>query len=398
MSPHDRYLGCRSPRYLRCRDAFSSDHILALYTHTLAIINIIEDVFSRLEIIKRASSSQIFEDVVDGFSNNLGNRPIASIIHTSLKSKQIPALNTDRNSLYSQTTVPSILQPQWATLLASQSIIDTMTRPKARTISRPFDARHVGGIDVLGTSSALQNATPIIQPPQRSLTSMTIEPDEVPTHMNMAARVPPKRSNSIASGFNRPSLRLKTSLSILRNRATSNSPDRAGKRKEDSSAQETARSADVQRRQAPTFTLPPPPPPPPPASTSSQQLRLRTPPQTQVPNRTPLPRPLPQSQTQLQSQPPTVPPKVPKKPSAPPPTTRPKRADSGTAISIDDVPVETRPLGFKEIVSVPSFQERMKLYERTREYWASADHGLGEWVGRAGSGVVGGRREVRVVV
>jgi hypothetical protein len=68
----------------------------------------------------------------------------------------------------------------------------------------------------------------------------------------------------------------------------------------------------------------------------------------------------------------------------PAPPTRPKRADSGTAIDFDDVPVDERPLGFKEIVAVKSFDERMALYKRTRDYWASADHGLEEWIGSVG--------------
>jgi hypothetical protein len=68
--------------------------------------------------------------------------------------------------------------------------------------------------------------------------------------------------------------------------------------------------------------------------------------------------------------------------------TRPKRADSGTAIDFDDVPVEERPMGFKEIMAVKSFAERMECYRKTREYWAKADHGLGEWVGKAGRPLV----------
>jgi len=62
---------------------------------------------------------------------------------------------------------------------------------------------------------------------------------------------------------------------------------------------------------------------------------------------------------------------------------RPKRADSGTAIALDSVPLMERPLPFQEIMAVKSFSERMELYKKTREYWAYADHGLIEWTGRA---------------
>jgi hypothetical protein len=66
--------------------------------------------------------------------------------------------------------------------------------------------------------------------------------------------------------------------------------------------------------------------------------------------------------------------------------TRPKRADSGTAIDFSDALSQRKPLGFKEIIAVSSLEQRMALYKKTREYWATADHGLDEWVGKAGSG------------
>lgn len=56
------------------------------------------------------------------------------------------------------------------------------------------------------------------------------------------------------------------------------------------------------------------------------------------------------------------------------------RTDSGTAIDFKDVPVEERPVPFQEIMAVPSLQARMAMYKKTREYWATADHGLSEWV------------------
>jgi hypothetical protein len=60
-----------------------------------------------------------------------------------------------------------------------------------------------------------------------------------------------------------------------------------------------------------------------------------------------------------------------------------KRSDSGTAIDFSDLPVEERPVPFKEIMAIPSLSERLAMYKKTRDYWATADHGLGEWVERA---------------
>jgi hypothetical protein len=65
------------------------------------------------------------------------------------------------------------------------------------------------------------------------------------------------------------------------------------------------------------------------------------------------------------------------------PASRPKRADSGTAIAFDDIPTQERPLPFQDIMAVQSLAERMAMYKKTREYWACADHGLVEWTGRA---------------
>ncbi|KAJ6203263.1 hypothetical protein J3E72DRAFT_178365 [Bipolaris maydis] len=67
------------------------------------------------------------------------------------------------------------------------------------------------------------------------------------------------------------------------------------------------------------------------------------------------------------------------------PWAKPKRTDSGTAIDFTHVPVEERPIPFQEIMAVPSLSERLAMYKKTRDYWATADHGLGEWVERAAS-------------
>ncbi|USP75236.1 uncharacterized protein yc1106_02510 [Curvularia clavata] len=60
-----------------------------------------------------------------------------------------------------------------------------------------------------------------------------------------------------------------------------------------------------------------------------------------------------------------------------------KRSDSGTAIEFDNIPAEQRPVPFREIMAIPSLNERLAMYKKTRDYWATADHGLGEWVGLA---------------
>jgi hypothetical protein len=46
-------------------------------------------------------------------------------------------------------------------------------------------------------------------------------------------------------------------------------------------------------------------------------------------------------------------------------------------------PVSDKPLGFKEIVNIKSSAERIDTYNRTRDYWANADHGLNDWIASA---------------
>lgn len=43
-------------------------------------------------------------------------------------------------------------------------------------------------------------------------------------------------------------------------------------------------------------------------------------------------------------------------------------------------PTSDKPLGFKDILQIKSPGERIAHYNKTRDYWAHADHGLGEWV------------------
>ncbi|KAF2244807.1 hypothetical protein BU26DRAFT_86892 [Trematosphaeria pertusa] len=273
-----------------------------------------------------------------------------------------------------------------------------MTKPK---ISGPFDARHVGGVSIPGATIPLVGI-------DRSSTSTFWEPDEPPSHTNVATGNIEivRRSNTIASTLSRPSLRLKTSISRLRARSNSNSPDTL-RRKEGEQMREHAETMGQSLRKKPSSSRlwqrvrqesPPRPPRDPVREQKREDPEHAAPPQpvekdilslkpTTSISRKPSQRATPSSERPL---PPPLPPREPPPPlhrqpshkRAPP--VRPKRADSGTAIDFGDVPVDERPRGFKEILSVQSFAERMALYKKTREYWAHADHGLDEWVGRAG--------------
>ncbi|KAH7119084.1 hypothetical protein B0J11DRAFT_84353 [Dendryphion nanum] len=227
-----------------------------------------------------------------------------------------------------------------------------MGREKTITISQPFDARHVSGVSVGPMQSSIQ----------RSFTS-TLEPDEVPTHLNISSHSAPRRSNSIAHSLSRPSLRLKTSLSILRGRTSSNPPDTRRKKERDQTPES--------QKLAAVPLLPRVPPKPSTSYESQNSTMVST-----------VPRVPPKTSYVTDSQRPAIV-RVPTKTTNPPAPTRPKRADSGTAVDFDDQPVRERPMGFKEIMAVRSYQERMKLYSRTRDYWATTEHGLDEWVEKA---------------
>jgi hypothetical protein len=46
-------------------------------------------------------------------------------------------------------------------------------------------------------------------------------------------------------------------------------------------------------------------------------------------------------------------------------------------------PTSDKPLGFKDILQIKSPAERINSYDKTRDYWAHADHGLVDWVSSA---------------
>lgn len=277
-----------------------------------------------------------------------------------------------------------------------------MSRPTKLSISAPFDPRHVSGVSIPGVT------VPLIG---QATASVPLEPDETPSHTFVATGniEVPRRSNSIAHSLSRPSLRLKSSISMLRGRSQSNSsalqntqdqkkeeergspPERTDMsphrkpstqhlRKKSSSSRlwmkihrdepapvtstipqvvsREARTYQAERNNAPLFRTPSygTPMPPPKATPYEYDYRNRP-----LPERLPTPPPKPEKAL----------------------PNRPKRADSGTAIDLDDVPPEERPLGFQEIMAMPSFSDRMALYKRSRDYWATADHGLIEWVDKS---------------
>lgn len=43
-------------------------------------------------------------------------------------------------------------------------------------------------------------------------------------------------------------------------------------------------------------------------------------------------------------------------------------------------PITDKPLGAREIATLHSASERINTYNKTREYWATTDHGLGDWL------------------
>ncbi|KAF2031025.1 hypothetical protein EK21DRAFT_64004 [Setomelanomma holmii] len=294
-----------------------------------------------------------------------------------------------------------------------------MAKAEAMLISAPIGARHVGGVDVSSTAqpSMLHSY----------FHNTTLEPDEVPSHTFVAQGnvEVPRRSDTIAHTIRRPSVSLRRSLSRLRTSSISHITDLHRKvETEEHSNMSVARSDSARTAR--------------PLRIQSSMSRLRqkvgldrdihvkeTTPKPSTPDSDVMPKPIQEhhpslsparsiSRLTLQSASGTPVPNVPASVgvmSRPHPIatnkelpsldrekrskverktaqsqhtvarrpTRPKRADSGTAIDLDDVPVNERPLGFKEIRAVRNFDHRMRHYQRAREYWAHADHGLVEW-------------------
>lgn len=55
-------------------------------------------------------------------------------------------------------------------------------------------------------------------------------------------------------------------------------------------------------------------------------------------------------------------------------------APGSAAGSVPSSAVDPKPLGFRDIAAMKSTSERITLYNKTRDYWAHMDHGLGNWI------------------
>ncbi|RAR13533.1 hypothetical protein DDE83_003133 [Stemphylium lycopersici] len=290
-----------------------------------------------------------------------------------------------------------------------------MVKTKAIIISNPMDAKHIGGVNVMASSGQnLRNYFP----------SAGIIPDERPSHTFVAIgkTEAPRRSDTIASTIRRPSISLKRSLSRLRRKSFSHHPGArrgsAERYRVDSQLQRpdsttaykplaVQRNTSIPRQRVASYldadgTMPVPQSPTlevedilePKQDTSSKPRdnRALAPLTTTssiystatdihiVSMSTALQRkpvanqqwPLPSKHTPLDTN--ILIPQPPEKISHP---------GSSTAIDIRDVPIEERPIPFREIMAVSSLSERMNMYKKTRDYWATVDHGLLEWVERA---------------
>ncbi|KAF2822816.1 hypothetical protein CC86DRAFT_252051, partial [Ophiobolus disseminans] len=291
-----------------------------------------------------------------------------------------------------------------------------MAKIKPMVISGPMDAKHVGGVNVMsgiqqsGIDSYFKNTT--------------LEPDETPSHTFVATGKieVPKRSDTITNTIRRPSLSIKRSLSRLRRSSISQIHDLDRKiepehQNETSiSRTESTKTHRSLRMQSSISRLrqrvgldrdlhsnsSPPKVVNPELEITPHPLRKDSPPlraqqaisrfTSRSASTTPEPKPtmashMMQRQTSIvQRQPsfiqgrhaPTSSAHIPAATRVQPPT-RPKRVDSGTAIDLKELPTNERPLGFQAILAVQSFEDRMKHYERARDYWAHAEHGLAEW-------------------
>jgi hypothetical protein len=285
-----------------------------------------------------------------------------------------------------------------------------------------MNAKHVGGVNVFGG----------LQPSgiDKYFDLRPIVPDEKPSHTFVATNKTevPRRSESLASTIRRPSLSIKRSFSKLRRRSISHAPElqqplEVEKKTEISTSRTvSARSQRPLRTQSSLShlrkpvgldkdshaVLPAPRgfSPEPfvvsvpaqakvpdlqtrrlisrsrsrPTSTSSREPQL--PVASQFMNQQPstlqrkpssLQRRQPSSSSSMET-PVCAPAAVEKKPP-----TKPQRVDSGTASNLKSLSGDERPLGFQEILAVRGFEDRMVHYERARQYWAHADHGLGDW-------------------
>lgn len=266
---------------------------------------------------------------------------------------------------------------------------NAVTPPKARLISAPMHARHIGGVGITGGTGGNTSLDTYFTP-------TSLEPDELPSHTYAASgRVEvPRRSNTFSEAVRRPSISLKRSMSRLRSRPGSHDVEGHKRSQSDNRPAMTATRSDpavpsvdqsIQRKPSAVSARP---------STGldrdvhDSSTRPKSPENAAVPQPPPkdLPRINPKiSMYSMSAYSVATDYEQPSKKETPPPLpVRPRRADSGTAIDFDDVDVDERPMGFKEIAATRSYKDRMLLYEKARNYWANAEHGLAEWTGRTG--------------
>lgn len=265
-----------------------------------------------------------------------------------------------------------------------------MTPPKSRLISGPMHARHVGGVSITGGTGGNTSLDSYFAP-------TSLEPDELPSHMYAASGVieVPRRSNTFTNAVRRPSLSVKRSISRLRSGSGSRSSEGHKRSQSDNRAimestgsgpEDLPISQSIQRKPSRIFSRPN-------INLDWNGLALATRPRSPVFDT--VPTPPPKDHPRLNSEMSTfsmstysvaasVYDQPPRKALPARLSVRSKRADSGTAVEANSLPIEQRPLGFKEIAAMQHLKDRMALYEKTRDYWANAEHGLAEWTVRTG--------------
>ncbi|CAE6997182.1 hypothetical protein CFE70_000442 [Pyrenophora teres f. teres 0-1] len=274
-----------------------------------------------------------------------------------------------------------------------------MPKTKAIVISGPMDARHVGGVNVSGNSpSSLSHY----------FNNNMMIPDERPSHTvaAFAKADVPKRSDTMNSSILRPSLHFKGSFSMLGRQSSIRHTEETEKSDSESVHRPLRMKSSMSRlrqrvgldRESYDITKTPSPEPPlKPEATQKMYAPLQDWNEPACLTALPVYTPVKDVRSSSTSASPLRKPLIQRRPSLPfkgqsldvnarsaQPPARQHRADSGTAIDFEDVPVKERPVPFKEIMAVSSHAERMALYKKTRDYWATVDHGLAAWTEYAG--------------
>lgn len=256
-----------------------------------------------------------------------------------------------------------------------------VTPPKSKLISGPMHARHVGGVSITGGTGGNTSLDTYFVP-------TSLEPDELPSHTYAANGTTevPRRSKTFTEAVRRPSLSVKRSISRLRSgsseRHRSNSGDkRPGTMNTISDSLVPSTHHTIQRKPIPVHTKS--------AGVIDDDIVLASNTQTGWHNEDAAPALPPKDDSRIISTYITSvyhnnTPRSQRERSPPPLPVRPKRADSGTGVDLEPMSIRESPKGFKEILAMKHYKDRMALYEKTRDYWANAEHGLAEWTGRTG--------------